>query len=310
LFQMEYWLQYTRGNPSRSFRELYIEPVSYCNLRCRWCALDHSKSKKRLDVDIFREALNQIVFDERLQYLRWIHLHNGGESTLHPNIVEMLSLVEKAKEKALEHGRRFPKVSLLTNGTVGRWDLLQALKETRAIDVLRISMDGGSPQQYEYIRGRASWGDFSKTARELIAAVRTNPNAVRVEFISLIEDDQLPGALRKNREFADLLGLADDYEVRYNHGWGGQLEDEPKRLPNPLPWYQRGCRLLLHSLVLLADGYVTVCCADLNGRGVIGRFPQERLVDIYMKAKRQWMLKKVSEGKNAEVPLCASCEGF
>lgn len=310
LFQYRY-LRFQRfGNPLNNFKELYIEPASYCNLRCRFCALDHSKPKHRFDLSLFEELLREIVTDRHLSALQWIHLHNGGESTLHPQLDEMLYLIDQTKKKAAEKQKPFPKVSLLSNGTVYRPKLADALKSTEAIDLLRFSMDGGSPEMYEYIRNRAQWATFREVVLSYIQATRLSQQPPRVEFITLLDKHQLPKVIHQNKEFAEMLRLADDYEVRFAHDWGGQLSREVTLLPNPLPLHKRGCRLLLHSLVLLADGHATVCCADLNGKGIIGKYPDLSLAGLYLSAKRMWMLDKIAKGRNAEVPLCAKCEGF
>ena len=49
---------------------------------------------------------------------------------------------------------------------------------------------------------------------------------------------------------------------------------EPARdVVHPKPAREHAvCKFLLRELVLLPDGRVTVCCADLNARGVIGDF--------------------------------------
>ena len=310
LFYYRYLRYQKFGNPLRNFKELYIEPVGYCNLRCRWCALDHLKPKKRLDVYVFQNIVNEILRDQRLRSIQWIHLHNGGESTLHPQLEDMLKMVSLAKTKASEQGHAFPKVSLLSNGTVFRHGLADAIKNYPALDLLRFSMDGGSPEAYEEIRNRARWGVFRETVSKYIEAARTLEKPPQIECICLIPHDLKPRDVQSNPEFSEMLRLFDDFEVRYAHDWAGQLSGTEKPLANPLPLHQRGCRLLLNSLVLLADGRVTVCCADLNGRGTIGLYPETSLADLFLNAKRIRMIQKIAQGRNAELSLCASCKGF
>ncbi|MFN3951428.1 MAG: radical SAM/SPASM domain-containing protein [Thermaurantimonas sp.] len=310
LFYYRYYRHQVLGNPLRNFRELYIEPVGYCNLRCRWCALDHLKPKSRFDVSVFQDVVNEIIRDQRLRSIQWIHLHNGGESTLHPHLEDMLKIVFLAKKKASDRGHAFPKVSLLSNGTVFRPGLATAMKNYPALDLLRFSMDGGSPQAYEEIRNRARWGVFRETVIKYIEAARASEKPPQIECICLIPDDLKPRDVQRNPEFSEMLRLFDDFEVRYAHDWGGQLSESEKALPSTLPLHRRGCRLLLNSLVLLADGSVTVCCADLNGRGVIGSYPETSLANLFLHADRNGMLEKIARGRNADIPLCASCEGF
>lgn len=305
------YLRYQKcGNPLRNFLELYIEPVGYCNLRCRWCALDHTKPKKRFDLRLFQQVINEILSDQRLKSIQWIHLHNGGESSLHPHLEEMLIILSNAKHKAAQHGSSFPKVSLLSNGTVYRKELAKVIGNSKAIDLLRFSMDGGSPEMYEFIRNRAKWSVFRDNVLSYIQAARTASHPPSVEFICLLSDEQKAKDLLTHPEFSQILQLADDYEVRYAHDWAGQLSGTSAPVPHPIPFYRRGCRLLLNSLVVLADGTVTVCCADLNGRGVIGTYGHKSLAELFVSNQRLQVVEKIAKGLNAEIPLCHSCEGF
>ena len=71
-----------------------------------------------------------------------------------------------------------------------------------------------------------------------------------------------------------------------------------------------GCSLLMHQLVLLPNGDVTVCCADLNSKGVIGNIIQEPLFDIYRKPERLLMLRRFMENRKQDIALCKDCETF
>ena len=108
-------------------------------------------------------------------------------------------------------------------------------------------------------------------------------------------------------EFRDVLLAVDSYELRHPHNWDGSRElgltPEPAPAPAaPLQLYGMGrsllrqarnviarpaapehpvCKFLLSELVLLPDGRVTVCCADLNARGVIGDLGESSLREIF-----------------------------
>ena len=62
--------------------------------------------------------------------------------------------------------------------------------------------------------------------------------------------------------------------------------------------------------VLLPNGDFTVCCADLNSKGVIGNINNDNLYDIYRKSQRLEMIKKFIQGKKHEIDLCKDCETF
>ena len=103
--------------------------------------------------------------------------------------------------------------------------------------------------------------------------------------------------------------MVDGYELRYAHNWGGDVGIEELKNKNKKA-YKVGCSLLMHQLVLLPNGDVTVCCADLNSKGVIGNILTENLFSIYRKPLRLEMLHKFMKGKKKEIDLCKDCETF
>ena len=106
-----------------------------------------------------------------------------------------------------------------------------------------------------------------------------------------------------------LFRSVDGYELRYAHNWGGDVEI--KELKNKTKKsYKVGCSLLMHQLVLLPNGDMTVCCADLNSKGVLGNIKKEKLFAIYNNPKRKEMLMKFIQGKKKEIELCKDCETF
>ena len=70
------------------------------------------------------------------------------------------------------------------------------------------------------------------------------------------------------------------------------------------------CKFLRSEMVLLPDGRVTVCCADLNARGVIGNLAQNSLREIFNSGERASMLDAFRRGDKASIPLCRDCAGY
>ena len=70
------------------------------------------------------------------------------------------------------------------------------------------------------------------------------------------------------------------------------------------------CKFLLRELVVLPDARVTVCCADLNARGVIGNLGESSLRDIFNSEARASMIDAFGRGNKASIPLCKDCTGY
>jgi radical SAM protein with 4Fe4S-binding SPASM domain len=63
-------------------------------------------------------------------------------------------------------------------------------------------------------------------------------------------------------------------------------------------------------MVILPKGDVTVCCADLNGRGVIGNAVESSLRDVFFSEARQDMVRKFEAGRKDDIELCRDCTGY
>ena len=110
-----------------------------------------------------------------------------------------------------------------------------------------------------------------------------------------------------HEEFKEIIGLMSHYELRRLHDWGGEvtLEGNQKKIVT-----KTGCMLLMHQMVLLPNGDVTVCCNDLNSKGVIGNLNNQSLFDVYSSAERREYLDKLNSGRKHELELCKNCESF
>ena len=195
-FQYQYLKNYNKRERKKALQtleEVYIELVNYCNLRCIWCALDHQAAHERMELSLFENFLNQLITDVELPHIKWIHLHNGGETLLHPQFVEFLTLIKKYKSEAEKLNIPFPKVSLLTNGTVYNEKIAQAISESEVIDLLRFSMDGGSPEAYEEIRRKAQWDKFVTHVEKYLKWNQLSKNPAETGIICLLKNNQKPG---------------------------------------------------------------------------------------------------------------------
>ena len=127
VYKWNHWYYYTSslGKDSVSLRELNIEFNSTCNLRCKFCSLDFDKPREYMTVELLGDILDQVVNDPRFANVQQLNLYNGGETLLHPNRKDMFELIGARKTMALQQGKKFPKVLLLTNGMLLRENWLE-----------------------------------------------------------------------------------------------------------------------------------------------------------------------------------------
>ncbi|NUM82201.1 radical SAM protein [bacterium] len=306
-FVINYYVYYRIGKNASSIRELNIELVSYCNLRCVMCSLDHEKPKQRMAPETLNKILSNIHTDRRFKSLEVINLHNAGEALLHPEIISMLEIISKYKKNAVQNQKPFPKVFLLTNGIPLSKEKAASILELNVIDKMRFSMDGGTPAKFEAMRTRAKWEVFSNNIKTFISLNnQSNGRRIRTEIISVIEPDRSLHTHWMDEDFKKILSSVDEYELRHPHDWAGEVDIKLNRKKDKP--HKIGCGLLMHQLVVLPNGDVTVCCADLNSRGVVGNILEKDLFSIYRSKKRlEWIKSHLKKKKNT-IDLCKDCE--
>ena len=116
-------------------------------------------------------------------------------------------------------------------------------------------------------------------------------------------------------EFRELFERIDEVSLRHPHNWDGSAElgvddRDYERHAAKMLAKKKVCYFLVKDLVVLPEGDVTVCCADLNSRGVIGNVRDSSLREVYFSHKRQLMLHLFENGRKNDIDLCRTCTGF
>lgn len=289
-----------------SVREINIEFASQCNLRCRFCSLDHFKPKQTISADTLERFFQQLIQDQRFRKVEVINLHNGGEILLHPKRIEMLTIIKKYKEQARQQQLKFPEIRMLTNAMLLREQLSADIISMKVIDVIGVSFDGGTPELFEQMRANAIWSKFYDNVKAFRRINDEQGHAVKMYAISCIPEDKPLHTQWMHTEFQELYQLMDWFELRRLHNWAGEISTvQPRR-----KWHKIGCSMLMKQMVLLPNGDITVCCSDLNSKGVVGNVMQQDIVSIYKSRERMNYLERLLKGRKSELALCSNCETF
>lgn len=293
-----------------TIREINIEFTSYCNLRCAFCSLDHEKPKIRISPTLLDTFFSNLTSDKRFGKVEVIHLHNGGETLLHPEIAELLAIIKKYKDLVKSENRKFPIVHLLTNGTPLNEKKSLEVLNSDAIDVMEFSMDGGSPERFEEMRIRAKWDSFYQNIKFFCEENKKRDNKIRTNIISVIDSKNSLKTDWMDKQFVEVLNMVDTYELRHPHTWAGEIDIEGDSSNSKNKPHKIGCGLLMHQLVFLPNGDVSVCCVDLNSKGVVGNINNNSLFDIYDSKLRKRWLELMFKRRKSEIDLCKNCDTF
>ncbi|MGE7111636.1 radical SAM/SPASM domain-containing protein [Lysinibacillus sp. NPDC047702] len=243
----------------RTFKKVYIEITSVCNLACSFCP-PTARAKGLIKVEQFNNIL-----DEIRPHTKYIYLHVKGEPLLHPRIDQLLDAA---------HAKGF-KVNITTNGTLIKKNREKLLGKPalRQINFSLHSFDGheGSENREKYL------GDIL----DFVRAAREYNTIISYRLWNLQKDHVSDIAARRNRETLEVL--ENEYHLDYRieekvqPGKGVKIahniylnQDHEFRWPSLLAPEDEGkgfCHALRSQAAILVDGTVVPCCLD--GEGVI-----------------------------------------
>ncbi|HEY8490682.1 MAG TPA: radical SAM protein [Dehalococcoidia bacterium] len=157
----------TRPPPPRS---LQVEVTGSCNLRCRMCLVRYRPALGRsasMPFQTFRRLL------EELPEVRDVTLQGLGEPLLAPDLFRMVAY---CRERGITVGFN-TNATLLTPANGAR--LIEA-----GLDWLHVSVDGASPETYQFVRDGARWETVERNVTGFVRLLRER-RAVRPE-VSLV----------------------------------------------------------------------------------------------------------------------------
>ena len=124
--------------------------------------------------------------------------------------------------------------------------------------------------------------------------------AVTTDYVLLLGEITTNAVL----DFEKIIKKVDIFEERIAHNWTGKEELESfenEKIFNPHP-----CWHIRNNLVILWNGDVTLCCADLHGKKVVGNIYHQEIYDIW-KGIRLNIAKAQFLGKKRSIELCRKC---
>lgn len=255
-----------------------IEPYGgNCNLTCRHCPTGLSGGRRGLmSHETFVTILDRLPAVPRVMVF-----YHSSEPFINRHLDAM---VATAKERGVA------KTVLNTNGLMAK--LLPALDE------MRVSFDGTSPEENDFIRRGSRFADVAPKIRALAEAGQ------RI----VIYNGQVNGGARDvlaapylREYFGDLV----TYRVEPIRLWAEQdraLEGYEVASARPAV-APRFCSNLFDTFTILADGTVPKCCEDLQGDFLYGNVLKELPLTIWERMERL----RVDFAQGRYPDLCASC---
>ncbi|MEX3625262.1 radical SAM/SPASM domain-containing protein [Viridibacillus arvi] len=284
----------------KTFKKVYVEITSVCNLACSFCP-PTSRKANIIKLDAFNNILDQIR-----PHTKYIYLHVKGEPLLHNKIDQLLDAA---------HAKGF-KVNITTNGTLIKKNREKLLGKPalRQINFSLHSFDGheGSENREKYL------GDILEFVRD---AAEHNI-IISYRLWNLQKDQVTDLEKRRNRETLDILekeyNLDFKIEEKVQPGKGVKITDRVylnqdhefqwPSLQAPEDEGKGFCHALRSQAAILVDGTVVPCCLDGEGVINLGNINNTSFSEI-VESERANNLVDGFTRREAVEELCRKC-GF
>ena len=248
-----------------------FEVTNRCNLSCTICPVNQGmkRPKAKMDLDTFARFL------DRNPGLEFILLFQWGEPLLVRELPEMIALA----------ARRGIKTMITTNGTLLDESWCGRLLDS-GLTRLTLSVDG-NPETHAAIRGVAL--EPLRANLQRLRRMRDERGADLGVDVSMVVNDAT------ERHWGEV-----------GRAWAG-VADRIQAIPQFMVAVRKNaCREPNRgALVVLADGSVTVCCADPEGDEVVGHIEEGTLQEILNNKRMQAFRRAHFDGAFPEI--CKEC---
>jgi MoaA/NifB/PqqE/SkfB family radical SAM enzyme len=259
-----------------------VESTNICNARCVFCPRDEMHRRQ----GVMDAALYHKVIDECASLgIRHVRLHNYGEPFVDRQLTEKVAY-------AKAHG--IAEVGVISNGSLIDEEVARGVVEA-GLDAINISVDASGREVFERTRVGLKYDKVIANIERLVR-IRREIGRTRPKLIlSFVR--QGDGA--DEQAFIDhWRGIADKVLVTDLHNWAGTLNRGSEvRFPCYRQWL---------TLTVLWDGRVSLCCADFDGRVILGDVRQSTIQEIWEgEAYRQVRREQLESGGPA---ICRACD--
>ncbi len=297
-----YWLYTSPGwlteyDPPRDFPFwLNLEPTNRCQLDCFFCSRQGSR---RPLGDLALSTARQIVEEAARYDCGGVRFTGWGEPLLHPQIGEITALVKQAG---------LP-LKIYTNGLALTPELMDRFIDL-GVDDLQFSMQGLTPEQYEFNRRRSS---HERLMANIGMAARRRGSGAR-PFLSVLTSVLADEARTADpAAFADhMLTLVDKVAVDLtNLNFVSEVDRVKPFLDRQSGGLSRGCCVdVFLAMEVKYDGLIQFCGQDANGleEHSLGRVGEISLHDAWHSPKMNEQRDRVGRGLGHEtMTVCRHC---
>ena len=259
-----------------------IESTNICNAKCTFCPRDEMHRRQGvMSFDLFRK-----IVDECAELgITHVRVHNYGEPFIDRRLVEK---VRYAKAKGIAE------VGMISNGSLITEPVARGMIEA-GLDAINISVDASGREVFESTRIGLKYDKVIANIERLVRLRRELGKRRPKLILSFVRQNN---SADEQAFIEHWKNVADKIHVTDLHNWAGTLNQESDvNYPCYRPWL---------TFTVLWDGRVSLCCADFDGRTILGNLNSSTIRDIwnaqpYRDARRQHL-------ESGGPDICRSCD--
>jgi hypothetical protein len=259
-----------------------IESTNLCNAKCVFCPRDDMhRTQGIMSFELFRKIVDECA-DLGIAHVR---VHNYGEPFMDRRLSEK---VRYAKQKGIRE------VGMISNGSLITEHVAREIIES-GLDAINISVDASGREVFDATRLGLNYDKVIANIERLVR-IRAELGRKRPKLIlSFVRQNN---STDEQAFIEHWRGIADKIHITDLHNWAGTLNRESDvNYPCYRPWL---------TFTVLWDGRVSLCCADFDGRTVLGDLNTATIREIW-NAER-YVAARRAHLESGGPDICRSCD--
>jgi len=271
-----------RDRAPRAPEIVQIESTNICNAKCVFCPRDDMDRRQGvMDMALFKKVADECA----ALGIEHVRMHNYGEPFVDRSLVEK---VRYAKQVGIAQ------VGMISNGSLITEEAARGMIDA-GLDAINISVDASGKEVFEKTRVGLKYdkviGNIERLVRLRAESGRTRPKLI-LSFVRQGNSDEEHAFIEHWRKIADKIHVTD------LHNWAGTLnQTSDVNYPCYRPWL---------TFTALWDGRVSLCCADFDGRTILGDLKTQSIQEIWNSDTYRAVRRQHLESGGPDI--CRSCD--
>ncbi len=259
-----------------------IESTNLCNAKCVFCPRDEMHRRQGvMAMDLYEKIVDECA----ALGITHVRVHNYGEPFLDRQLVEK---VRYAKTRGIGE------VGMISNGSLLTEEIARGMIEA-GLDAINISVDAAGKEIFERTRLQL---DYDTVVGNIRTLVRLRDELGRKRPKLILSFVRQNNSADEQAFISEWSRVADKIHITELHNWAGTLHSRSD--------VQYPCYRLWLTFTVLWDGRVSLCCADFDGRNILGDLRTSTIAEIWNSPAYRAVRRQQLEHGGPEI--CRSCD--